>query len=193
MCRPIWQDLNLKNVLGTGDQCEGLYYYNEQEPVMNILKKSLNFDKLDKDLCCEVCQRAKQTRESFPLSDHVSSSLGELVHLDLWGPYRVTSSEGFRYFLTVVDDYTRAVWVYLIKSKDEVYHFIIVFNNLIKNQFNKKIKVFRSDNGTEFVNQNVNKFCDDKGIVHQTSCAYTPQQNGITERKHIMGTLIRDY
>ncbi|GKA10245.1 putative RNA-directed DNA polymerase [Tanacetum coccineum] len=103
---------------------------------------------------------AKQTREHFPLSDHVSSSLGELVHLDLWGPYKVTSSEGFKYFLTVVDDYTRAVW------------------------FIRKIKVFRSDNGTKFVNQTVNKFCADKGIIHQTSCAYTPQQNGIAERKH---------
>ncbi|GJX03207.1 ribonuclease H-like domain-containing protein [Tanacetum coccineum] len=193
-CYFVNQDLNLKNVLGTGDQCEGLYYYNEQgtrvnksnlsfqcllsqydwhcrlghpaEPVMNVLKKSLSFDKSNKDLCCEVCQRAKQTREPFPLSDHVSSSLGELVHLDLWGPYRVTSSERFKYFLTVVDDYTRAIWVYLIKSKDEISHFITVFYNLIENQFNKKIKVFRSDNETEFVNQYVNKFCADKDVNH---------------------------
>ncbi|GJV03139.1 ribonuclease H-like domain-containing protein [Tanacetum coccineum] len=48
-----------------------------------------------------------------------------------------------------------------------------------------KIKIFRSDNGTEFVNQTMNKFCDDKGIIHQTSCAYTPQQNGIAEREHM--------
>ncbi|GJW82057.1 ribonuclease H-like domain-containing protein [Tanacetum coccineum] len=154
------------------------------EPVLNVLKKSLQIDNNDKNICCEVCQRAKQTREPFPLSDHVSSSLGELVHLDLWGSYKVTSSEGFRYFLTVVDDYTRAVWVYLIKSKDEVSHFVIIFYNLIENQFKRKIKVFRSDNGIEFVNQTVNKFCADKGIIHQTSCAYTPQQNGIAERKH---------
>ncbi|GKB45076.1 putative RNA-directed DNA polymerase [Tanacetum coccineum] len=191
-CYFVNHDLNLKNVLGIGDQCEGLYYYNEQgirvnksnlnfqcllsqydwhcrlghptEPVMNVLKKSLKFDKSDKGLCCEVFQKAKQTREPFPLSDHVSSSLGVLVHLDLWGPYRVTSSEGFKYFLTVVDDYTRAIWVYLIKSKDEVSHFITVFYNMI-NQFNKKIKVFRSDNGIEFVNQYVNKFCADKGGI----------------------------
>ncbi|GJW76340.1 ribonuclease H-like domain-containing protein [Tanacetum coccineum] len=79
----LYDDLNLKNVLGTGDQCEGLGH--PAKPVMNVLKKSLNFDKSDKDLCCEVFQRAKQTREHFPLSDHVSSSLGELVHLDLCG------------------------------------------------------------------------------------------------------------
>ncbi|GKC95547.1 ribonuclease H-like domain-containing protein [Tanacetum coccineum] len=53
-----------------------------------------------------VCQRAKQTRETFALSDHVSSSLGELVHLDLWGPYKVTSSEGFRYYTSTSSAYT---------------------------------------------------------------------------------------
>ncbi|GKG08879.1 ribonuclease H-like domain-containing protein, partial [Tanacetum coccineum] len=62
---------------------------------------------------------AKQTREPFPLSDHKSLVLGELVHLDLWGPYKVASKEGFKYFLTIVDDYTRIVWVYMLKSKDE--------------------------------------------------------------------------
>ncbi|GJS85672.1 ribonuclease H-like domain-containing protein [Tanacetum coccineum] len=160
MCRPIWQDLSLRSVLRTGSQCERLYYYNDQglksnhstfksmcylsqhdwhyrlghpaDLVLNVLKKSLQIYN-DKNLCCEVCQRAKQTREPFPLSDHVYSSLGDLVHLDLWGPYKVTSSEGFRYFLTVVDDYTRVVWLYLIKSKDEVSHFITIFYNLIEN------------------------------------------------------------
>ncbi|GJS39297.1 putative RNA-directed DNA polymerase [Tanacetum coccineum] len=212
ICYFLNQDLNLKNVLGIDEQCEGLYYYSDKgiksnsstlkfqcmlsqhdwhcrlghpaDPVLNVLKDSLNFDKSDNTGCCEICQRAKQTREPFPLSDHKSKNLGDLVHLDLWGPYKVTSSEGFRFFLTVVDDYTRAVWVYLIKSKDEVSHFIIVFCNLIENQFKRKIKVFRSDNGTEFVNQSVSKLCSDKGIIHQTSYVYTPQQNGIAERKH---------
>ncbi|GJW54144.1 ribonuclease H-like domain-containing protein [Tanacetum coccineum] len=202
-CYFLNQDLNLKNVLGTGEQCEGLYYYNDKgiknntstlrfqcmlsqhdwhyrlghpaDPVLNVLKDSLNFDKKDNTICCEICQRAKQTREPFPLSDHKSKSLGDLVHLDLWRPYKVTSSEGFRYFLTVVDDYSRAVLVYLIKSKDEVSHFITVFYNLIENQFKRKIKVFRSDNGTEFVNQSVSKLCSDKGIIHQISCVYTLQ------------------
>ncbi|GJU30531.1 ribonuclease H-like domain-containing protein [Tanacetum coccineum] len=138
-CYFLNQDLSLRSVLGTGSQCEGLYYYNNQ------------------------------------------------------GPYKVTSSEGFRYFLTVVDDYTRAVWVYLIKSKDEVSHIITIFYNLIENQFKRKINVFKSDNGTEFVNQTINKLCADKGIIHQTSCAYTPQQNGIVERKHSVAVVVRDF
>ncbi|GJX25295.1 putative RNA-directed DNA polymerase [Tanacetum coccineum] len=167
--------LNLKNVLGIGNQCGGLYYFDYEgiksnmcnsqfksclsqhdwhcrlghpaDPVLGVLKPELNINNIKQTEYCEICQRAKQTREPFPLSDHTSSALGDLVHLDLWGPYKVTSSEGFKYFLTVVDDYTRAIWLYLIKTKDEVSFYITVFYNLIENQFNKKIKVFRSDNG----------------------------------------------
>ncbi|GJV48996.1 ribonuclease H-like domain-containing protein [Tanacetum coccineum] len=58
------------------------------------------------------------------------------------------------------------------------------FVNLIANQFLKRIKVIRSDNGTEFINNKMENFLKEKGIIHQTSCAYTPQQNGIAERKH---------
>nr|GEZ07029.1 ribonuclease H-like domain-containing protein [Tanacetum cinerariifolium] len=68
----LYDDLNLKNVLGIGEQCEGLYYYNDQDPVLNVIKDSLQIDKKDNIVCCEICQRAKQTREPFPLSDHIS-------------------------------------------------------------------------------------------------------------------------
>ncbi|GJS63167.1 ribonuclease H-like domain-containing protein [Tanacetum coccineum] len=139
-CYFLKQDLNLKNVLGIHDWYCRLGH--PADPVLNVLKDTLQIDKKDNVVCCEICQRAKQTREPFPLSDHISKRFGDLVHLDLWGPYKVTSSEGFRVFLTVVDDYTRAVWVYLIKSKDGVPHFIVVFYNLIENQFKKKIKFF---------------------------------------------------
>ncbi|GJZ89261.1 putative RNA-directed DNA polymerase [Tanacetum coccineum] len=211
-CLLLNQDLDLKNVLGTGRQCGGLYYLDTQgtkckidhnvltcslsfydwhcrlghpgDPALDVLKGVLKIDKEDKNHFCEICQRAKQTRKPFPLSEHKTKSLGDIVHLDLWGPYKVASHTGHRYFLTIVDDYTRAVWVYLIKSKDEVFESINTFFNLIKNQFKSTVKIFRSDNGTEFVNQNFHKFCKEKGIVHQTSCAYTPQQNGVVERKH---------
>lgn len=133
---------------------------------------------------CDVCHRAKQTREPFPLSDHKTESIGDLIHCDVWSPYRVVSKEGFKYFLTIVDDFSRAVWVYLLKSKTEVGHYITNFIKLIFTQFNKKVKIIRSDNGTEFVNNQLSSLFNDLGMIHQTSCAYTPQQNGIAERKH---------
>ncbi|GKA67015.1 ribonuclease H-like domain-containing protein [Tanacetum coccineum] len=116
-CYFLNQDLNQRNVLGIGNQCEGLYYYNIQgiksnlsvsryqcylsqhdwhcrlghptEPILNVFKDSLQFDNKDPTICCEICQRAKQSREPFPLSDHTLKIFGDLVHLDLWGPYKV--------------------------------------------------------------------------------------------------------
>lgn len=81
-----------------------------------------------------------------------------------------------------MDDYSRATWVYLMIGKHEVGHLIRNFYSLIKTQFNKKIKILRSDNGQEFLS--LRSFFDKKGILHQTSCVDTAQQNGRVERKH---------
>ncbi|GKC78609.1 hypothetical protein Tco_1129383, partial [Tanacetum coccineum] len=78
----------MRSVLGTGSQLG-----HPAEPILNILKKSLQIDSKDQNICCEVCQRAKQTREPFPLSDHVSSYLGDLVHFDLRGPYKIPNDD----------------------------------------------------------------------------------------------------
>lgn len=154
------------------------------EQVLNVLKNKLDLDKNTHISLCEVCHKAKQTREPFPLSNHKSKYLGDLVHLDLWGPYRVQSREGYKYFLTIVDDFSRAVWVFLLRGKDETFENFLTFYNLLKNQFNKTVKIIRSDNGSEFINQRMNNFTKQHGILHQTSCVHTPQQNGIVERKH---------
>ncbi|KAJ0922526.1 putative RNA-directed DNA polymerase [Helianthus annuus] len=203
------QDSHTKNTLVTGNQVDGLYFcgdtsktmkvcFNSHDtlnlwhsrlghpsnPVLSVLKDSLNLKFTNNDIPCEVCHRAKQHRVPFPLSDHKTSSLGELIHLDVWGPYRIQSREGYKYFLSVVDDYSRAVWVYLMEHKNEVFDNIKSFFNMIKTQFGKTIKTFRSDNGTEFVNHQTKNFFNTNGIIHQTTCPYTPQQNGIVERKH---------
>ena len=86
--------------------------------------------------------------------------------------------------MTVVDDYTRSVWVYLLRSKDEVFEYIVSFFNMLQTQFHQTVKIVRSDNSTEFVNTKFKNFANEKGIIHQTSCIYTPQQNGVVERKH---------
>ena len=83
-----------------------------------------------------------------------------------------------------MDDYTRATWVYLLKSKAEVLGCVSVFFIILLNQFEVKVKTLRSDNGTEFLNHKMKQLFESKGILHQTSCVHTPQQNGIVERKH---------
>lgn len=124
---------------------------------------------------CDICFRAKQTRSRFPISESKASGLFKLVHCDIWGPYRVKPSCGASYFLTIVDDASRATWVYLMKEKIEVGSLLQGFVAMAKNQFDKGVKVIRSDNGLEFKSGPMRKFYFENGIIHQTSCVDTPQ------------------
>lgn len=111
-------------------------------------------------------------------------SVFSLRHSDVWGPAPVTSDNGFRYFLLFVDDCSRMTWVYFLKSKSEVFEKFTHFYNLVQTQYKKSIQILRSDNGGEYVNSKMQNFFSKKGLVHQTTCPYTPEQNGVAERKN---------
>jgi transposase InsO family protein len=136
---------------------------------------------LNKECVCDVCHLAKQKHLSYPLSHSHASKCLELLHMDIWGPYTTATMHGHKYFLTIVDDYSRFTWVILLKGKNEVTSQVQNFITMVETQFESKVKILRSDNGPEF---SLASFYASKGIVHQTSCVYTPQQNGRVERKH---------
>ena len=104
-----------------------------------------------------------------------------LVHVDIWGPYSVPSVNNHRYFLTILDDCSRFVWVKLMKTKGEAQGLLKEFVAMVDTQFSSKVKVIRSDNGTEFI---LPSYYATKWIIHQRSCVDTPQQNGRVEHKH---------
>lgn len=131
-----------------------------------------------------TCHKAKQCRLTFSHSMNKAKEPFSLIHCDIWGEYHTASSNGCHFFLTIVDDYTRGTWVYLLKDKSETGNILVTFHNMVRTQFNKKIKRVRSDNGTEFVNSTLRAFFQQEGITHETSCVATPQQNGRVERKH---------
>lgn len=106
----------------------------------------------------------------------------ELVHLDLWGPYRVSTYEGCITFLTIVDDFTRMTWVFFLKCKSDAYSVFTDFVKFVETQFGTVIKHVRSDNGLELCEGNMKILYKEKGIDHQTSCRQTAQQNGVVER-----------
>ncbi|KAA0040720.1 Retrovirus-related Pol polyprotein from transposon TNT 1-94 [Cucumis melo var. makuwa] len=139
------------------------------------------FLKIDvSSLSCDVCIRTKQHRVSFPSQPYKPT----FIHNDVWGPSKVTTASGKRWFVTFIDDHTRLTLVYLITDKSEVSAIFQNFYHTIETQFHKKIAIFRGDNDREFQNHNFSEFLASKGIVHQNSCAYTPQQNGVVERKN---------
>ena len=104
--------------------------------------------------------------------------------MDLFGPPSYESLGGRKYCLVIVDDYSRYTWVYFFKKKSETQQTVIEFANEAQRQHNSKILAIRSDNGTEFKNYTLDEFLGDEGIKHQYSAAYTPQQNGVAERKN---------
>ncbi|KAI3758884.1 hypothetical protein L6452_06456 [Arctium lappa] len=104
--------------------------------------------------------------------------------MDLFGPTNVMSIGKKSYCLVIVDDYSRFTWVYFLRTKDETSGLIKSFILRIENQTNQKVKVIRSDNGTEFKNLDLNTFCEEKGIERQYSAPRTPQQNGVAERRN---------
>ncbi|GJX27191.1 ribonuclease H-like domain-containing protein [Tanacetum coccineum] len=98
----IRKDLKKENILGTGNEAGGLYVFNTE--FLSVLKNRLSIGKTTHDMPCEVCHHAKQVREHFPLSEHKSDSLGSLIHLDLWGPYKVATRDRFSQASSPNDD-----------------------------------------------------------------------------------------
>ena len=120
----------------------------------------------------------------YALSDSHAAESFKLIHIDIWGAYRVPTHGIFRYFLTVVDDYTRATWVYLLQFKSQALSAIQKISHYVKNYFGKQIKILRSDNALEFDSGLCQFFFSQTSIVHQTSCIDRPQQNERMEREH---------
>ncbi|XP_074318778.1 uncharacterized protein LOC141655607 [Silene latifolia] len=93
----------------------------------------------DARFTCNVCMLAKHHKLPFAVSDSHAKTCFELIHLDVWGPYRVRALSGAKSFLTIVDDYTRTTWTFLIQSKEQVPHLIKNFLLHIENQFGAKV------------------------------------------------------
>eukprot|EP00253_Pinus_taeda_P009530 PITA_09530 len=137
------------------------------------------------DSLCEGCILGKQHRESFPSGKSIRAKAPlEIIHSDLCGPMQAASLAGSQYFLTFIDDFTRKTWVYFLKNKSEVFEKFRNFKALVENQSGLHIKVLRTDRGGEYISKEFLRFCRENGIHKQFTRRYTPQQNGVVERKH---------
>ena len=87
-----------------------------------------------------------------------------MIHCDIWGPYRTPSTYGAHYFLNIVDDSSRATWVYLMQARTEASKLLKNFIVRVKNQFNRGVKVVRSDNGSEFTSGPMQNFYHESGF-----------------------------
>ena len=134
---------------------------------------------------CESCELGKHHRSSYPSRTGPPTHRPfDLVHCDVWGPAPHTSPTGGKYYMVFVDDYTRASWTYILKSCKEVLSRVQHFLLEIITQYETVVKILRTENALEFTQKAIEDLCLAHGIIHQTTCPYTSQQNGVAERKH---------
>ncbi|KAL4559836.1 hypothetical protein LXL04_031982 [Taraxacum kok-saghyz] len=131
---------------------------------------------------CSHCLDGKQTRVSFKSSTPSrKESILDLIHSDVCGPMKTRTIGGCLYFVTFIDDHSRKVWVYTLKTKDQVLEKFKQFHALVERQTGKKLKCIRTDNGGEYIGP-FDAYCREHGIRHQKSPPKTPQLNGLAER-----------
>ena len=140
-------------------------------------------DKVEKLNFREHRVYGKACRTKFGVGQQRTKGTLDLIHIDLWGPSRILSHSGTRYFLTCVDNFSRKLWIHILKTKNEVCETFKNWKTMIENQAERKIKRFHTDNGLEFCSNFFNDYCKKMGIArHNKSVARTPQQNGLAER-----------
>jgi transposase InsO family protein len=139
----------------------------------------------EKDRVCSACQVGKQVGTHHPHKNIMTTDKPlELLHMDLFGPIAYISIGGSKYCLVIMDDYSRFTWVFFLQEKSQTQETLKGFLRRAQNEFGLRIKKIRNDNGTEFKNSQIEGFLDEEGIKHEFSSPYTPQQNGVVERKN---------
>ncbi|GKV47387.1 hypothetical protein SLEP1_g54294 [Rubroshorea leprosula] len=134
---------------------------------------------------CEACTLGKHNRLPFVARKNWRARKPlELVHSNVYGPMSVTSTGNNRYFLTFIDDFTIKIWVYLLQIKFEVLSCFKKFKAHVERQSGHCIQILRTDGGGEYTSNEFHEYCGEQGIQHQVTCPYTPQHNGVVERKN---------
>src|SRR6266581_5738828 len=152
------------------------------------IKKLFDFDLLDGAKVnlksskpdCVACTEAKLFQLPYEFIPPQQSEPGELTHMDLWGKYDITSINGNRYYLLMVDDASRHVTVEFLKSKDQAAQKIKDYLTYLRVR-GKIPYAIRTDRGTEFVKHTLQSWCEAQGIELQLTAPYSPSQNGVAE------------
>jgi transposase InsO family protein len=137
------------------------------------------------DQVCEACLAGKQRRAPFPQkAPRRSTEVLQLIHGDICGPITPPTPSGNRYFLLLVDDYSRYMWIALLPSKDAAAAAIKNIQAAAERKSGKKLLALRTDRGGEFAATDFTNYCAQLGVRRELTAPYTPQQNGVVERRN---------
>ncbi|GJU56448.1 putative ribonuclease H-like domain-containing protein [Tanacetum coccineum] len=145
-------------------------FKNINKLVKDNLARGLPSKHFENDQTCVACLKGKKHKASC--KSKIQNSISQplfMLHMDLFGPTFVSNLINKKYCLVITDDYSRFTWVFFLVSKDETSDILKSFITQIENLVDKKVKIIRCDNGTEFKNRVMSEFCEKKGIKRKFS------------------------
>lgn len=132
---------------------------------------------------CQPCLKGKQHRDTIPKkSDVENPKVLHRTYSDVCGPMETTARTGSRYFVTFIDAHSHHLVVKLVKTKDETFQLTKAYFERAETQTGERPNYFRSDGGGEYGSKEFSSYLESKGIHHEKTNAYTPQENGVAER-----------
>ncbi|UYV60351.1 hypothetical protein LAZ67_1000907 [Cordylochernes scorpioides] len=175
----IKDNSNLYRIFIKAEQSSQTYVAQLSLDIWHQRMENIKIREKPDSLLCEACIYGKQNRKVFHASTSPNSTYpGELIYSDVCGPMSKRSPGGSLYF----DDFSRFRVAYFIRHKSDVLEKFKEFVKIVRTETGNKLKRFRTDNGTEFLNKNFSDYLKSLGIVHELTAPYTPEQNGISER-----------
>lgn len=132
-----------------------------------------------------MCKCSKlRTKPRAKKASRSTHTIFHVVHMDLVGPLRPSIKYKKRYFLTIIDDYSRYGFIYTLNHKTEVYQKFKEFYKRVETQHNTKIKQIMTDRVSEFLSKEFSNWLKTKGIVHFSTSPFSPFQNGVSEKRN---------
>ena len=178
-----------------------LTHANEESKIWHEIFGHINYkylsDLSDKDMViglpkikfskgiCQGCILGKHPEHKYEKASHERTYTPlELIHSGIAGPFPHMSMSQAKYTLTFIDYFSRYCWVHFLKHKSEIFYVFKVFRALVEDQYGRKLNILRFENGGEYAKSKFIQYCKYAGIQMQHSIPYTPQQNGVAERKN---------
>nr|GEY87202.1 zinc finger, CCHC-type [Tanacetum cinerariifolium] len=135
---------------------------------------------------CDACLLGKHSRTPFPnQAKFISKNPLDLVYGDLCGPISPATHSGKKLIFLLVDDCTRFMWAYFLTSKDQALSTFKEFRQKIEMEMRMKVRMLKTDRGCEFTSNEFTKYCKENEIARQLTAPYSPQQNGVVERRNM--------